>query len=61
MYRSALFASPGDGYSVEGSKETKYGLMFSAGWSVWFFEAQMKIANMSGGTNLLSLQGVINF
>lgn len=59
MYRSGLYSEP-DGYTVEGAKDTKFGLMLNAGWQVWFFEAQMKLANM-GNTNLLSLQGVINF
>lgn len=59
MYRSGLFSEP-DGYKIEGKKETKYGLMLTAGWQVWFFEAQMKLANMQDA-NLLSLQGVINF
>lgn len=59
LYRSGLFSTP-DGYTVEEAKEYKYGLMLTAGWQVWFFEAQMKLANMQD-TNLLSLQGVINF
>jgi hypothetical protein len=60
LYRSALFSNPGEGYTVEGRKDTHFGLMLTAGWEVWFFEAQMKLANM-GSANLLSLQGVINF
>lgn len=59
MYRSGLYSEP-EGFTIENAQETKFGLSLNAGWQVWFFEAQMKLAHM-GDTNLLSLQGVINF
>jgi hypothetical protein len=59
MYRSGLYQEP-SGFSIEGAKEYKYGIMLNAGWEIWILEMQMKLGHMSD-TNLFMLQGVINF
>lgn len=59
IYRSGVFSEP-SGYTITDSKAFNFGIMFTAGLDVTYFELQTKLGHM-GDANLLMLNGLYTF
>jgi tetratricopeptide (TPR) repeat protein len=59
IYRSGIFSEP-SGYTITNAKSFNFGIMFTAGLDVSYFELQTKLGHM-GDTNILMLNGVYTF
>ncbi|MFT6633073.1 MAG: hypothetical protein ACJAS4_003042 [Bacteriovoracaceae bacterium] len=59
IYRSGIFTEP-TGYTITDAKSFNFGIMFTAGLDVSYFELQTKLGHM-GNANILMLNGVYTF
>lgn len=59
FYRSGLYSQP-SGYSIEGARNTSFGLAVSTGFQLPLVELEIKLANMQE-TNLAMMNLILNF